>query len=94
MEPAPKVTMGRGFDGAGQVHRGRYLGLRAAAHHALFAGLDVHAGGAAGRAGMWGATGWTRMFNDSWGGQASWLIPAALLFAVVGALYLGRRRTT
>jgi hypothetical protein len=30
------------------------------------------------------------MFNDSWGGQASWLIPAALLFAVVGLVLAGR----
>ena len=28
---------------------------------------------------QWGPTGWTRLFNDSFGGQASWLIPAALL---------------
>ncbi|MDP1804233.1 MAG: glycosyl transferase, partial [Acidimicrobiales bacterium] len=52
---------------------------------------SVVGGGAAGRAGMWGPTGWTRMFNDSWGGQASWLIPAALLFAVVGLVLAGVR---
>jgi len=28
---------------------------------------------------MWGPTGWTRMFNSSFGTQASWLIPAALI---------------
>ncbi len=48
-------------------------------------------GGAGGpQAGAWGPTGWTRLFNDSWGGQASWLIPAALLFAVVGLAIAGR----
>ncbi len=41
--------------------------------------------------GMWGPTGWTRLFNDSWGAQASWLIPAALLFAVVGLVLAGTK---
>ena len=31
--------------------------------------------------GQWGPTGWTRLFNDAFGGQASWLIPAALILA-------------
>jgi 4-amino-4-deoxy-L-arabinose transferase-like glycosyltransferase len=52
---------------------------------------SVVGGGGAGQAGAWGPTGWTRMFNDSWGGQASWLIPAALLFAVVGLVLAGVR---
>ena len=39
-------------------------------------------GGPAGAAGRWGPTGWTRLFNDSYGGQASWLIPAALILGV------------
>ena len=34
--------------------------------------------------GMWGATGITRMFNSQFGGQASWLIPTALLILAVG----------
>ncbi|MDQ1656873.1 MAG: hypothetical protein QOD41_1956, partial [Cryptosporangiaceae bacterium] len=29
--------------------------------------------------GMWGATGWNRLFNSENGGQVSWLIPAALV---------------
>ncbi len=37
-------------------------------------------------AGMWGPTGITRMFNPSFGAQASWLIPAALLTLVVGLI--------
>ncbi|MEQ1703039.1 MAG: glycosyltransferase family 39 protein, partial [Ilumatobacteraceae bacterium] len=52
---------------------------------------SVVGGGGAGQAGAWGPTGWTRMFNDSWGGQASWLIPAALLFTVVGLVLAGVR---
>jgi len=38
--------------------------------------------GAAG-GGMWGPTGWTRLFNDSFGGQVSWLLPAALAAGVL-----------
>jgi 4-amino-4-deoxy-L-arabinose transferase-like glycosyltransferase len=33
---------------------------------------------------MWGATGWTRMFNSEIGGQIAWLLPAALLLLVTG----------
>jgi 4-amino-4-deoxy-L-arabinose transferase-like glycosyltransferase len=36
-------------------------------------------GGGGGGTSMWGPTGWTRMFNSSFGTQASWLIPAALV---------------
>ena len=44
-------------------------------------------GGGAGAGGsMWGPTGWTRMFNSEFGGQASWLIPAALILAVAGLI--------
>ncbi|MBI4932654.1 MAG: glycosyltransferase family 39 protein [Actinobacteria bacterium] len=52
---------------------------------------SVVPGGGQAQAGMWGPTGWTRLFNDSWGAQASWLIPAALLFAVVGLVLAGTR---
>jgi 4-amino-4-deoxy-L-arabinose transferase-like glycosyltransferase len=46
-------------------------------------------GGAAG-GGMWGITGWTRMFNAEIGGQVSWLIPTALIFTA-GLLWMSRR---
>jgi 4-amino-4-deoxy-L-arabinose transferase-like glycosyltransferase len=46
------------------------------------------------RPGAWGPTGWTRMFNEAWGGQASWLIPAALAFAVLGLVLAGRTART
>jgi 4-amino-4-deoxy-L-arabinose transferase-like glycosyltransferase len=50
-------------------------------------------GGGVARAGgsMWGPTGWTRMFNSEFGGQASWLIPAALILAVAGLVATRRR---
>jgi 4-amino-4-deoxy-L-arabinose transferase-like glycosyltransferase len=37
-------------------------------------------GGPAGTPGRWGATGLDRLFNHAFGGQASWLLPAALVF--------------
>jgi 4-amino-4-deoxy-L-arabinose transferase-like glycosyltransferase len=51
-------------------------------------------GGAAGTTGRWGPTGWTRMFNDQFGGQISWLLPAALLLLVAGLVYTARRSRT
>lgn len=50
---------------------------------------SVVAGGGQGQSGMWGETGWLRMFGDSWAGHASWLIPAALVFAVTGLFLAG-----
>ncbi len=47
-------------------------------------------GGGAGGTRMWGITGITRMFNSDIGGQASWLIPTALIF-LAGLLWLSRR---
>ncbi|CAM5264392.1 hypothetical protein SALBM311S_05922 [Streptomyces alboniger] len=43
-------------------------------------------GGGGGNAGtgMWGETGWNRMFNSEIGGQISWLLPAALILLVAG----------
>ena len=39
---------------------------------------------------MWGPTGWDRLFLPSFGGQISWLIPAALILLAAG-LWLTRR---
>ncbi|HVT64430.1 MAG TPA: glycosyltransferase family 39 protein [Mycobacteriales bacterium] len=39
---------------------------------------------------IWGKTGLLRMFGDTFGGQVSWLIPAALMFLVV-MLWVTRR---
>jgi hypothetical protein len=33
-------------------------------------------GGGGGATSMWGPTGWTRMFNSTFGNRMSWLIPA------------------
>ena len=52
---------------------------------------SVVGGGAAGAAGQWGPTGWTRMFNTSFGGQISWLLPAALILLVGGLVLTARR---
>jgi 4-amino-4-deoxy-L-arabinose transferase-like glycosyltransferase len=47
-------------------------------------------GGGVGAGGRWGATGLTRMFGSEVGGQASWLIPSALILLAMG-LWLRRR---
>ncbi len=39
-------------------------------------------GGPVGTSGRWGATGLYRLFNDRFGGQISWLLPAALILSV------------
>ena len=43
-------------------------------------GGGTNLGGTAG--GQWGATGWDRLFNTSYGGQIAWLIPAALALGI------------
>ncbi|MET8291033.1 glycosyltransferase family 39 protein [Streptomyces sp. NPDC005132] len=45
---------------------------------------SVGGGGGGGGTGMWGETGWNRMFNSEIGGQISWLLPAALILLVAG----------
>jgi 4-amino-4-deoxy-L-arabinose transferase-like glycosyltransferase len=51
-------------------------------------------GGPGGPGGMWGPTGWNRLFNDSFGGQASWLVPAALVLLAAGLVLTWRRPRT
>jgi 4-amino-4-deoxy-L-arabinose transferase-like glycosyltransferase len=43
-------------------------------------------GGGGGTAGRWGATGFFRMFNSDFGGQISWLLPAAMILLVAGLI--------
>ena len=50
--------------------------------------------GGGGGTGMWGPTGWLRMFNSEFGGQAAWLIPAALVLLGALLLYTIRRPRT
>ncbi len=47
-------------------------------------------GGAGNGTGRWGATGWLRLFNTEFGGQASWLLPAALCLLAAGLLLTWR----
>ncbi|MDX2542847.1 ArnT family glycosyltransferase [Streptomyces sp. WI04-05B] len=51
---------------------------------------SVGGGGGGGGTGMWGTTGWSRMFSSESGGQISWLIPAALIL-LAAAIWAGRR---
>ncbi|HKR98769.1 MAG TPA: glycosyltransferase family 39 protein, partial [Candidatus Dormibacteraeota bacterium] len=53
-------------------------------------GNEAGSVGGAGGPGGWGPTGWDRMFNSSYGGQISWLIPAALI--ALGSLLALRAR--
>ena len=52
-------------------------------------------GGAGGNGGsMWGPTGITRLFNSSFGGQISWLLPAALVLMLALLVLTIRRERT
>jgi len=53
-------------------------------------------GGGTGAAttGMWGETGITRLFTGEFGGQITWLLPAALLLGVSALVLLGWRHRT
>jgi 4-amino-4-deoxy-L-arabinose transferase-like glycosyltransferase len=50
-------------------------------------------GGTVGGA-MWGPTGWTRLFNDSFGTMMSWLLPGALIMGAILLLVTIRARRT
>jgi 4-amino-4-deoxy-L-arabinose transferase-like glycosyltransferase len=50
-------------------------------------------GGATTTGGQWGATGILRMFESATGGQISWLIPAALVLALVAFIVMRGTRT-
>jgi len=51
-------------------------------------------GGGQGTTGRWGPTGLTRMFNAQFGGQISWLLPAALLLLIAGLAFTVPRART
>ncbi|MGY4991994.1 ArnT family glycosyltransferase [Streptomyces sp. 900105245] len=51
-------------------------------------------GGGGGGTGMWGETGWDRMFGSEVGGQISWLLPAALILLAAGLVATGKRKRT
>jgi 4-amino-4-deoxy-L-arabinose transferase-like glycosyltransferase len=50
-------------------------------------------GGATTTGGQWGATGIFRLFENEIGGQISWLMPAALVLALVAFIVMRGRRT-
>ncbi len=45
---------------------------------------SVGGGGGGGGTGMWGETGWGRLFDAEIGGQVAWLLPAALILLAAG----------
>ncbi len=49
-----------------------------------FGRLTGNETGSANNGGQWGATGWSRLFNNEFGSQASWLLPAALVLLIAG----------
>jgi len=51
-------------------------------------------GGGQGATGRWGPTGLTRMFDTQFGGQISWLIPAAIILLVAGLWFTVHARRT
>ncbi|MFN8034695.1 MAG: glycosyltransferase family 39 protein [Acidimicrobiia bacterium] len=51
-------------------------------------------GGRGAQGSMWGATGLSRLFKNDWGGQASWLLPAALVLMVAVLSVTARRPRT
>src|ERR1039458_1580501 len=51
-------------------------------------------GGTGATGSMWGPTGILRLFNDSFGGQVSWLLPAALIMLVAGLAFTLKRTRT
>ncbi|MFG2195706.1 ArnT family glycosyltransferase [Streptomyces sp. NPDC048639] len=55
---------------------------------------SVGGGGPGGGGGRWGESGIGRMFNDSVGGQISWLLPAALILLVACLVLLRRSGRT
>lgn len=55
---------------------------------------SVGGGGGGQGGGRWGPTGWTRMFNAEFGGQASWLLPAALILLAALLVLTWRAKRT
>jgi len=55
---------------------------------------SVGGGGTTTGTGQWGPTGFTRLFNSSFGGEISWLLPAALVLLAAGLLVTIRARRT
>ncbi|WP_432832064.1 glycosyltransferase family 39 protein [Dactylosporangium sp. CA-092794] len=54
-------------------------------------GFGGGGGGGGGFGGAWGETGWSRLLDGQTGGQASWLLPAALILTVAGLIWSTRK---
>ncbi|MGY6023738.1 glycosyltransferase family 39 protein [Streptomyces spinosirectus] len=55
---------------------------------------SVGGGGGGTGSGMWGETGWNRMFNSEIGSQISWLLPATLILLAAGLVATRRLKRT
>ncbi|MCX2963345.1 glycosyltransferase family 39 protein [Gordonia sp. Z-3] len=51
-------------------------------------------GGPGGGGGMWGQTGWLRMFEPAQGGQIAWLIPTGIVLGIAALVLIGKARRT
>ena len=71
-----------GYNGLGRI-TGNETG-------SVTAGGGAAGGAPGGGTSMWGATGWSRLFNSEFGGQVSWLIATALVL-MVASIWLSVR---
>jgi 4-amino-4-deoxy-L-arabinose transferase-like glycosyltransferase len=55
---------------------------------------SITGGGGGNAGGMWGETGWGRLFSSSYGGQIAWLMPAAIVLAAAVLVLRGRAPRT
>ncbi len=79
-----------GYNGFGRLN-GNERGAVTPGGGGVYAGVAGTGDGPGGPGGgMWGETGFWRMFDAEQGGQIAWLIPTALIFAVAALVLIGR----
>jgi 4-amino-4-deoxy-L-arabinose transferase-like glycosyltransferase len=81
-----------GYNGLGRIFGQSHGGARGGARPELPAGMDFAASGRGG--GFGGQTGLTRLFTEQFGGEASWLLLAALIGLVAGLWFTRRAPRT